>query len=198
MAVIIDGKSMNVVVQDAAGLKEILDSLVAEGRYVTSVVVNGEVKSLDDVLDAIPNFKEQDTIELITCTLNDLIESTMNSSGEILPLLYQALSTAAEYFRVGNLGLGSKKFSEVIPVLRWHVDMLNGFIHLHTEPSDIHDFYQRISTFIPDLLLSWENEDFVLLSDIIQYELIPWVEQWFGYVQLFQKQMVLEKMKVVH
>lgn len=98
-------------------------------------------------------------------------EEIRQTAAEYLPKLARGLTAIAELIRNGNEAEGAHFFVQATQGLRWLVGLLAN-IHL-VSALEIEKFKENLNT----LLTAWENKDYVLISDLLEYELAPFVEQ---------------------
>lgn len=196
MPLLVDGKAIEHVNGSLTlSLHDILEKLVREGRYIETVTINGQEVTAASVSRASFQCEETDQVEVTTCTLDELVNSTMESSFEMVPKLYRIVEITIAAFRQGRDDEGIENLSAWVSSLQWHADVLGNFIALQPGPSAVHELNDELQTIVPKLYESWNGKDFVLLADVMEYELAPWLERWYATVQMYRSQMRLEELK---
>ncbi|MBX5436698.1 MAG: hypothetical protein IRZ33_05710 [Alicyclobacillaceae bacterium] len=181
-------------VESAGSVEQVLDDVYRRNRFVRRVVLNGVERSIEEVAGLSPD----DTWELQvdTCTLDELIEDTMASVVEMIPPLYKRLQEAADAFRVGNIAEGAVHFAESVPLLQWNHTVLNQLTRLQPGAgSFVHEVSAEGERVVSSLMEAWNLEDYILIADILEYELLPWLVKWKAGSDLFQSLMKLEHTK---
>lgn len=196
MRLIVDGEvhhgqaeiGPNELRQEIASLQKVL-------RYVQSVTCNGQEINLNDLLTGGVSPAAEDQVEIATCTLDELFENTLESVYQYLPRLYSAWQEIVGFWRTGEQKKGAERFADTIQGLQWNLSVLINISSLGPTDSEIATINQKGQVIVPKLLSAWESEDFVQLADILEYEAMPWLDQWFGFAELFRRQMKLEHVK---
>ena len=93
------------------------------------------------------------------------------SAVDYLPKLAKGLMAVAELMHSGNDADGAYFFIKATDGLRW----LAGFLRNMTA-FDYKEI-EELGNYLSSLLEAWENEDYVLIGDLLEYELAPFVEQ---------------------
>lgn len=194
MQIIIDGQqeqSFGV----SPSLQSVFDLIKNQSRFVRQVHMDGiEVKE-SDLRSRKIKVKEDSVIEIVTGSLDELIEDTMQSVLDYTPNLYQALEGIVKQFQVGNIAAGASLFVKTVEGISWNCSILSDLANLQPGPSVIHELNESFSEAIPKLLEAWESEDYVLMADIIQYETLPLFARWYQISTIFSQQMSLEHLK---
>ena len=196
MRLIIDGQEQDGLRKYGSGeLEQEIASLHKAGRYVQSVTCNGQEANLDDLLQGRLNLAAEAQVEVVTCTLDELIENTMDSAHDYLPRLYSVWQEIIHFWRTGEWEEGAERFATTIAGLQWNLAVLTDIKALGPDDSEIALINRQGQAIVAQLLSAWEKEDFIQLADILEYEALPWLDQWFGFADLFRQQMKLEHIK---
>ncbi|CAA7603180.1 Hypothetical protein DEACI_4003 [Acididesulfobacillus acetoxydans] len=194
MRLIIDGQ-VHYAQAESEELRQELALLRTDERYVQSVSCEGLEVNLSDLLTGELRPSPGTPVEIVTCSLDQLLENTMDSVHEYLPRLYSAWKQTVDWWRTGEREAGAKRFAETVRGLQWNLSVLANLSALGPADSDVADINTVGQGVVRPLLAAWENEDFVQLADILEYEAMPWLERWFAFVVLFRRQMRLEQVK---
>ena len=92
------------------------------------------------------------------------------SAVDYLPKLTKGLMAIAELIRSGNEAEGAYFFVKATDGLRW----LTGFLR-NIKSCDYKEI-EELGNYLSSLLDAWENGDYVLIGDLLEYELVPLVE----------------------
>lgn len=163
------------------------------GHYIRILSVNGTEAVVEDVKTR--ELSREDFIRIETCTLEDLVEDTLYTANDVLPLLYHQLSQAVDALRIGEIGEASSQFASALEGLKWNITVLDKICNLRDEHTSVHEVRDTGFTLIPPLMGAYENEDYVSVADILEYEVFPWLNRWFNLTELFKNQMQAEKVK---
>ncbi|GGJ11360.1 hypothetical protein GCM10010885_20800 [Alicyclobacillus cellulosilyticus] len=190
MIIWVDGQK----VEGVQTVSQVIDEIYGENRFVRKVVVNGVEQTVADATSVATD--DIQVVEITTCTLDELIEDTVATAAEVIPRLYQLLRSAAEALRIGDVAEGSSRFADAVPLLQWNQTALMQLAGLRPgEQSFVHELSSEGERIIQALTQAWENEDYVTVADVVEYELLPWLAKWMAGVDAFQSQMRLEHLK---
>lgn len=121
--------------------------------------------------------RDAELVELKVCPLPELLREALDDAQEYLPRLSRGLRRAAELLVTGREGEGINIFLQALDGLQWF-EQLNET--LAGGAADLPgDFAERLSGHrggMADLLAAWENQDYLLVGDILDYELAPYLE----------------------
>ncbi len=105
-------------------------------------------------------------------TNNNLSDNELYQTAEdYLPKLAGGLMAIAELMRNGNEADGAFFFTKAADGLRW----LAGFLR-NIKSFDCQEI-KELGNYLTCLLDALENDDYVLIGDLLEYELVPFVEQ---------------------
>lgn len=172
-----------------------IQSLQSQNRYVESLSIDGQSVQVNHLDDFRTKFRGDEIVSIDSCTLDELIESVMASAGEYIPSLYRTLEGATVGLRTGDIAKGADLFSQTTAGIDWMLTAISRLTTLHPGPSLVHELGTTGQTIIAPLADAWNSRDYVLVADIIQYELQPWLTRCFELTQVFSQQMQLEKLK---
>ncbi|KLU62639.1 hypothetical protein CEB3_c09510 [Peptococcaceae bacterium CEB3] len=196
MRLIVDGQ-VHYALAESEELQQELALLQKNERYVQSVSCEGREINLGDLLTGELRPSADTPVEIVTCSLDQLLENTLDSVHEYLPRLYSAWKQTVDWWRTGEREAGAKRFAETVQGLQWNLSVLANLSALGPADSDVADINTVGQGVVKPLLISWENGDFIRLADILEYEAMPWLERWFAFVVLFRRQMRLEQVKSI-
>lgn len=166
-------------------LKNLIEDLQIEckkTKKILEIIVNEKsVESLPNIL--VDNNIEK--VELIVKSALELIIESMMEGVDYLPKLQANLYQSAMMFQQANIGKGIEIFQNCIDGLIWLNQLLKNIqIYLIKDLKLSHkemDFNSKIEDFnqiLNELLIAWENEDYTLISDLIEYELTSILTDW--------------------
>lgn len=108
-------------------------------------------------------------------------EELIQSLYEYLPRLHNGINTNVEYYRTNQSGRADELIIEVIDGLSWTVDAVMLIDRMDNNNINI----QELKEVFSEMLLAIENEDRVLIADMLEYEIMPKIEEWFNIVQKY-------------
>ncbi len=158
-----------IILQLKSALKE-NNLIVMEAR------VNG-VKSSTD-LAQLADLNDIETMALLVGTPRQVINDGLETAVTYLPILRSGLTDAAALFQEGREGEGISKFLEAVPGLEWLGQILSGaamFLDSSISQDSFRDSAAGYSKKLEELLEGWQNRDYVLIADLLEYELAPFI-----------------------
>ena len=194
---IVDGRTMDVeLIGDWLEnlLESVYSDLAKNGRFIASLRVNGmEIADIDGEsnrpLDGIRS------IEIISDSPVHLARNIIIEGEAFIEGLKDCLVRTAERFMSGDEGAGSH-FSEAVQGLQWLVQMI-GFIELNLKldfdrlflnGKPVVEYVQNLNSIFQDIVKSQEQFDTVLLADILEYDLVPHLDDWKGIFSLLERE----------
>lgn len=183
--IIIDGRESNRKISEFANLEELLSGLLADeslkDRVVTDVLVNGE--SFSEVYPHQAEDMACDTItrvELRTEPVKDMVVAMSGEMHKVATLMANGARNAGRLFR-------EEKSTEALELLQDLLDVTRDFMGMVTRLRDEYlggadeEFVRKteaLSDLVSEMSDVMESEDWVLLSDLLEYEFAPLCEDW--------------------
>lgn len=192
----IDGKVCEKKIEDFANLEELIKDVMADpalaGRVVTDVLVNNENFS-----EIYPHQAEDMEIgEITSVELRTVPEAEMavNIAGElekVALMMGKGARSVARLFRESDDTDALELFQDLLDVTRDFMSMLS---HLRTSYLGGADekFAEQVEAFsnlISEMSEVLENEDWILLADLLEFEFAPACDDWRKVGKLLHKQL---------
>ena len=169
-------------------LVDLNDRFVPPGQQLFQVKVNGEFFSERYPRESkYMQLKEISTLDLKTIPDKDMARVILGEAVEQGEILCQAIEKSARLFRVTAEDEANHYFAQVIEALRWllmtgetacqvlEVDLGKAVSRQVGQPSP---FFQNLQDLLGEMVEISENEDYILLADLMDYELLPTVREW--------------------
>lgn len=186
----IDGANTNLRIENFANLEEILvrassDSRL-DNRIVTDVLLNDEVFS-----ELYPHQAEDiaaDAISSVEIRSVPFGEMALNIAGELYKvneIMSNGSRQVARLFREGENDEALELFQDLLDVTRDFISMV-GVLRSEFAPGETASFsanVEQISGLLGEMSEVLESEDWILLADLLEYELIPASESWKQIIQ---------------
>jgi len=169
-------------------LVELNDHFVPAGQQLFQVRVNGEFFSERYPRESrYMELKEIATLDLKTIPDEDMARVILGEAVQQAGVLCQAIEKSAKLFRVSAEDEANHYFAQVLEALRWL--LLTGDNACRVLKVDLGEAVsfagRRSTTFLPklqglldEMLEISEDQDYVLLADLMEYELLPMVREW--------------------
>ena len=164
-------------------LKEVLDEIVKShsGTYIRRVWLDGqEVSSSapDTLMSAVSSIE---LLELELADLKDLMANNLGNAKEYLEKLIPGFQKAADLFRMGNEQEAHKFYLQILDGIDWISQVVQTVVNSRNkelEGQDLKDRQERLTGLMTQMLEANQNQDWVLLADLLEYEMIPFYENW--------------------
>lgn len=199
LSCVIDGQVKNFNLNGSDSLATMLEGLNSDlakgGRFISSLLVNGEevAGNIDEErrrLDGI------DSIEIKTESPVCLVGKILDEGQNYIDGLRDCLMKVAGDYSAGREGADST-FSEAVQGLQWFVQMTDfiectlnlDFLKLTFNDRKIADYVNNLNGILIEIINAQEADDPVLLADILEYDLVPHLEQWKEIYTLFESEL---------
>lgn len=185
----VDGRETGMEIKQFQNLEEILLEIVSagelEGRVVTDVFVNHESFSeiyphqAEDIEAA-----EIESVEVKSVPRVQMAREITVELDKVVRLLDQGARRVADLFRQAEDAEGLEVYQDLLDVTRDFLNMI-GVLRGESEPDKSEAFSgaaEEISGLFTEMTEVLENEDWILLADLLEYEFIPAMDRWKGVV----------------
>jgi hypothetical protein len=169
-------------------IAEIHARFIPSGQQLFQVRVNGEFFSERYPRESrYINIKEIAELDVRTVSDAEMARYILQDSARQGGTLLQAIEQSAFLFRVGSEEEANHYFAQVLEALRWllqtggnacqvlQVD-LTGISSGQAVP--IPRYFQDLQDLLDEMLEISEAGDYVMLADLLEYELLPMVREW--------------------
>ncbi len=183
--IVIDGQKLDLEVKKFNNLEELLVKVMAEeplkNRVVTDVYVNDEAFSeiyphqAEDI-----ETEEIEKIEIKTVSVDKLAIDITRELYKVINLLLKGGKEVSELFRETNDFEALDMYQDFLQVLRDFMGMIGAIrqeLNLIAVPH-LEENLEILSDLFTEILDVQKNEDWILLADLIEYELLPHLEEW--------------------
>ena len=176
----VDGRETGMTIGQFHNLEEILLGIMEtdelEGRVVTDVFVNNE--SFSEIYPHQAEDIEVDEIESVevkSVPVMDMALSISQERGKVVTLMDHGARRVAELFRQAEDAEGLEVYQDLMDVTRDFLNMIGVLRNESIQPADsaFNAAADEISTLFSEMLEVLENEDWILLADLLEYEFIP-------------------------
>ncbi len=183
--ILIDGQKCDIEAKNYQNLEEVFTTMVQEGyledRVVTDVLVNNEPfseiyphQSEDIELDSV------ETIEVTTMATSDMAIEITRELYKVVTLMAEGGKSVAELFRQADDAEALETYQDLLDVTRNFLAMI-GLLRNEYSLKD-HKAYvdaaEEMTNLFTEMTEVLENEDWILLADLLEYEFLPAVEKW--------------------
>lgn len=188
--IVIDGRQTDMKLDSFANLEEILVKVLTEdyleNRIVTDVLVNEETFSeiyphqAEDV-----QTDEIRSLEIRTVPVGEMAVNISRELYKVIQVMTSGAKQVATLFRQADDTEALELLQDLIDVTRDFMGMIST---LRAEFSlrggvDFQTNVDQISDLLSEMTEVLENEDWILLADLLEYEFLPVCENWKQVIQ---------------
>ena len=164
-------------------LKEVLDAIVKshEGTYIRRVWMDGQEVSSSAQDTLMTSTSSVDLLELELANMKDLLATNLGNAKEYLEKLIPGFQKAADLFRMGNEQEAHKFYLQFLDGIDWVSQVSQTIVSSREnelEGQDLKERQEKLTGFMAQMLEANQNQDWVLLADLLEYEMIPFYEGW--------------------
>ncbi len=183
MKITINGKKLDSGAIHGQNLEEILSEIQEKhinGSIVGEVMVNGN-SYLEDVPHAALELSHDDihTLELTTRTDEEIARHFIENGGYVVDTLLAALPKIVEMFRLGDETEANEYYLHFLESLQLMLNMLDyttqtlqiDFQNEFEDSETLEQKMERFSEVLSELLHIQEQNDWIYLADVLEYEL---------------------------
>ena len=193
--IIIDGSQSEKSISAFANLEELLKDLMQEekmaDRVVTDVLVNNEAFSeiyphqAEDIACS-----EISSIEVRSVPMAEMAVDMSAEMGKVAQMMAHGSREVARLFRAASDTDALELFQALLDVTRDFMGML-GELRANCTDGALPDFAEKtekFSSLLSEMGDVLENEDWILLADLLEYEFIPLCDDWRATSEILHKQ----------
>ncbi|WP_029894039.1 hypothetical protein [Desulfohalovibrio reitneri] len=181
----VDGNTVDLSVGQFENLEQILNSIMRD-RYMSDRVVT-DVKLNEESFSEIYPHQAEDipmdevrSLEIVTAPMSDMAVSVTRELYKVITLMDKGARQVSELFRQADDAEALDMFQDLLDVTR---DFFNIVGVLRDEYSlkdhkRLGEAIEELSNLFTEMVEVTENEDWVLVSDLLEYEYVPAVQRW--------------------
>ncbi len=185
----VDGRETGMDIKHFQNLEEILlkimDDGELEGRVVTDVFVNNE--SFSEIYPHQAEDIETDeitSVEVKSVPVVDMAMAIAGELGKVITLMDHGARRVADLFRSAEDAEALEVYQDLMDVTRDFLNMI-GVLRGESLTRSFASFdaaAEDVSTLFSEMMEVLENEDWILLADLLEYEFIPAITRWQGVI----------------
>lgn len=183
--IVVDGTKTDIDVRNFENLEQVFDKVLEDGhlddRIVTDVLVNDEPFS-----EIYPNQSEDietaeiDKLEIKSASAIEMAENITLELYKVINIMAGGGKQVAELFRQADDAEALEIYQDLLDVTRDFLGMI-GSLRDHFAIKGNENFEKVVEDFsslFTEMTEVLENEDWILLADLLEYEFLPSVEKW--------------------
>jgi hypothetical protein len=168
---------------------------VARGSVVRSIQIDGKEFPPDESATRQMSLSKIETLEIEISTLPEIINKNIENADAYLIRLIPGIEQSVELFRMGNEQEANKFFINIIDGIDWLSQVLDMILAAKGISSDtvfngktIQDRRTSLVVFTQQMVDANKNQDWVLLADLLEYEILPYYEEWSNFLPQLRSQ----------
>lgn len=192
--IIIDGQQSQMNIGNFANLEEILVQVINEDamndRIVTDVIVNEETFSEiypHQAEDIASEFLR--TVEVRSVPVNEMAVNIAREMYKVAQIMGNGSKQISRLFRQAEDAEALELLQDLLDVTRDFMSML-AVLRSEFSLSSNKDFTnnsEQFSALLSEMTEVLENEDWILLADLLEYEFLPVCENWKKVIQILRE-----------
>ena len=166
-----------------------------QGKVVRSIQIDGKESSPDSSVARKTPLSEIETLEIEISTLSDIVNKNIENADAYLIRLIPGIEKSVELFRMGNEQEANKFFINIIDGIDWLSQVLDMILAAKAISPDtvfdgksIQDRQASLVDFTQQMVDANKNQDWVLLADLLEYEILPYYQEWSNLLPRFRSQ----------
>ena len=166
---------------------------VPQGNVVRSIKIDGQKSSPDSPEVQKTQLSEIATLEVEISTLSDIINKNIENADAYLIRLIPGIEKSVELFRMGNEQEANKFFINIIDGIDWLSQVLDMILTAKAISPDtvfdgksIQDRRASLVGLTRQMVDANKNQDWVLLADLLEYEIRPYYQEWSNLLPHFR------------
>ena len=166
---------------------------VPQGNVVRSIKIDGQESSPDSPEAQKTPLSEIATLEVEISTLSDIINKNIENADAYLIRLIPGIEKSVELFRMGNEQEANKFFINIIDGIDWLSQVLDMILTAKAISPDtvfdgksIQDRRASLMGLTQQMVDANKNQDWVLLADLLEYEILPYYQEWSNLLPHFR------------
>ena len=173
---------------DGDTLGAILISLVKKtpGSYIRRIWLDDQESPADDQIALQKNPSEIGSLKVELANLKDLVATNLTNALGYLKKLIPGFEQAADLFRAGNEQEANKYYLQILDGIDWFSQVISIIMKpdegklelLDADDENLQVRQEKLTDLMNQMLEANKNQDWVLLADILEYEMVPFYKDW--------------------
>ena len=164
-------------------LEEVMNAIVKsrQNSYIRRIWLDGQEVSSDsqDTLKTLTTSVE--LLELELAELQDLLANNLTNAKDYLVKLIPGFQKAEDLFRMGNEQEANQYYLQVLDGIEWFSQVVIIIVSTQknkSEEKSLEERQKKLTDLMSQMLEANQNQDWVLMADLMEYEMIPFYKDW--------------------
>lgn len=120
-----------------------------------------------------------------------LIKETFLEAAQYIGKVMGAIDQISDNFLAGRENLALKNFAELVDGMEWLINVVNLTKDSQAELAITFEDYDTFVNMMREVVTAFENNDYVLIGDLLTFEIKPILEKWQTELQLLTERLSL-------
>ena len=164
-------------------LGEVLHAILNSRKdsYIRRVWLDGQEASSNTQDTLKTSTASVESLELELALLQDLVANNLTNAKEYLEKLVPGFQKAADLFRMGNEQEANQYYLQILDGVDWFSQVILTIVNAQEnifEAQSLEERQKKLTDLMGQMLEANKNQDWVLLADLLEYEMIPFYKVW--------------------
>ena len=164
-------------------LEEVMNAIVKsrQNSYIRRIWLDGQEVSSDSQDTLKTSTASVVLLELELAELQDLLANNLTNAKDYLVKLIPGFQKAADLFRMGNEQEANQYYLQVLDGIEWFSQVVIIIVSTQknkSEEKSLEERQKKLTDLMSQMLEANQNQDWVLMADLMEYEMIPFYKDW--------------------
>ena len=183
MKISINGAETQEVSFQGGTLGEVLHAILNSRKdsYIRRIWLDGQEASSNTQDTLKTSTASVELLELELALLQDLVVNNLTNAKEYLEKLIPGFQKAADLFRMGNEQEANQYYLQILDGVDWFSQVILTIVNAQEnifEAQSLEERQKKLTALMGQMLEANQNQDWVLLADLLEYEMIPFYQAW--------------------
>ena len=188
MKVSINGVAQEESDYEGETVSAILDAMAQKtpGSYIRRIWLDDQEFPSDDREALQTRISDIGSLKVETANYKDLVATNLANALGYLKKLIPGFEQAADLFRAGNEQEANKYYLQILDGIEWFSQVVSVIMSPDEGETELPDTdneslevrQKKLTDLMSQMLEANENQDWVLLADILEYEMVPFYKDW--------------------
>ena len=188
MKVSINGVAQEESDYEGETVSAILDAIAQKspGSYLRRIWLDDEEFPSDNREALQTKLSDIGSLKVEMANLKDLVATNLGNALDYLKKLIPGFERAADLFRTGNEQEANKYYLQILDGIDWFSQVVSiimnpeeGEMELpNADNENLQVRQKKLTDLMSQMLEANQNQDWVLLEDILEYEMVPFYKDW--------------------
>lgn len=164
-----------------------------QGSIIRALKLNDQVVDIQSAATRQTPLSQIETLDIEVSTLSGIVDQNIDNAEAYLRRLIPGIEQAAELFRTGNEQEANKFFVNIVDGMDWLSQVLDTVVaarglapEAEFNGKTIGDRRASLVGFSQQMVVANKNKDWVLLADLLEYEILPYYQDWAELIPQFK------------